>query len=550
MAKTHSSLRNSPKLSEPMTVLLLRRPRMLTVSPLALLLLVRGAAGEVSHASVTCTAPGACTVSQTLNSTAAACATYDTDRNLTSGFASLDVRTNLTHDPMLAAHAAGFAEATLTAREMAAFYLNVYEFGPEGPSAELVTWVEENDAWVRARAAREAANDDYWMAVALVLSQFDGILAGYASAAAALGLPSMSKLDLLWVNLDGDLFDLMSALGEASPRGRAGRARELYPQGLRCSALWKLTDENDELYFGHDTWDTYATAAPRIWKHVTLAQRRDGEWRARTASFSSSPGFLASVDDYYHFGESDDVSLIVIETSNNIFNASAYDALTPRSVLYWIRVMVAGALATSAPRWADLFSIEASGTYNNQWMLGDLVAFKPGRPLANGTFVVLEEVPGLIVARDQSATLQAQRYWPSFNVAFYAETRAIAGETESYTEVPRARLFSEMQGNVSDDASMRWLMGWNDYENDPRSGGSPDNAIMARGDLAGGAGGGIDSKFSSAKHIADGVTSFARAGPTSDDQPPFCWTKDFSSTPHAGHPQCFDFSWGSFSPAP
>ena len=239
-----------------MTVLLLRRPRMLTVSPLALLLLVRGAAGEVSHASVTCTAPGACTVSQTLNSTAAACATYDTDRNLTSGFASLDVRTNLTHDPMLAAHAAGFAEATLTAREMAAFYLNVYEFGPEGPSAELVTWVEENDAWVRARAAREAANDDYWMAVALVLSQFDGILAGYASAAAALGLPSMSKLDLLWVNLDGDLFDLMSALGEASPRGRAGRARELYPQGLRCSALWKLTDENDELYFGHDTWDT------------------------------------------------------------------------------------------------------------------------------------------------------------------------------------------------------------------------------------------------------------------------------------------------------
>ena len=50
---------------------------------------------------------------------------------------------------------------------------------------------------------------------------------------------------------------------------------------------------------------------------------------------------------------------------------------------------------------------------------------------------------------------------------------------------------------------------------------------MARGDLAGGAGGGIDSKFSSATHIADGAI-FARGGPTSDDQPPFCWTEEFA----------------------
>ena len=394
-------------------------------------------------------------------------ATYLHRPHLTPGLRSLDVRTNLTADPMLAAHAAGFAEGTLTAREMAACYLNVYEFGPEGPSAELVAWVEANDAWVRARAAREAADDDYWNAVALVLSQFDGILAGYASAAAELGLPSMTKLDLLWVNLDGDLFDLMSALGEASPRGRAGRARERnFPQGLRCSAPGSSRIGTTSSTLG-TIRGTRVRRRRRAFGSTSRSRSAATASGARTASFSSSPGFLASVDDYYHFGESDDVSLIVIETSNNIFNASAYDALTPRSVLYWIRVMVAVALATSAPRCADLFSIEASGTYNNQWMLGDLVAFKPGRPLANGTFVVLEEVPGLIVARDQSATLQAQRYWPSFNVAFYAETRAIAGETESYTEVPRARLFSEMQGNVSDDASMRWLMGWNDYENDP-----------------------------------------------------------------------------------
>ena len=41
-----------------------------------------------------------------------------------------------------------------------------------------------------------------------MLAQFDGLLAGYSAAADAAGLPAMSKLELLWVNLDGDLFDL------------------------------------------------------------------------------------------------------------------------------------------------------------------------------------------------------------------------------------------------------------------------------------------------------------------------------------------------------
>lgn len=77
----------------------------------------------------------------------------------------------------------------------------------------------------------------------------------------------------------------------------------LYPNGLRCSALFKLTNNdnvrNGEIFFGHDTWDTYATAAPRIFKHVTLPVWQDGKAKVRTVSFSSSPGFLVSIDDYY-----------------------------------------------------------------------------------------------------------------------------------------------------------------------------------------------------------------------------------------------------------
>jgi len=67
---------------------------------------------------------------------------------------------------------------------------------------------------------------------------------------------------------------------------------------------------------------------------------------------------------------------------------------------------------------------------------------------------------------------------------------------------------------------------------------------------SGRAGGGIDSKATSIMTIKRGgaLTTAARAGPTNDDQPPFCWTPRFAGTPHAGHPHCYDFSWQSFEP--
>jgi hypothetical protein len=56
----------------------------------------------------------------------------------------------------------------------------------------------------------------------------------------------------------------------------------------------------DDLFVGHATWDTFTNAWPRIFKHVSLSVlTADGEWTPHTASFSSSPGFLASIDDFY-----------------------------------------------------------------------------------------------------------------------------------------------------------------------------------------------------------------------------------------------------------
>jgi len=245
---------------------------------------------------------------------------YNRSTNATTGFATLDIVALEHTDPRLAAFAAGYAEGYQTAPEIELFYENVYEFGDQGPSEELTEWVTGNDAWTREQAEKHAETDDYWMSVATVLSRFDGMHAGYERYHMAYHrLPSLSKLDLLWINLDGDLYDLQNAVGELAttnatshackptvarpsrtgngktqpqcaeswrgmrPIGRNGRARRGFSRAevenstagpmLRCSALVKHRADKRELYFGHATWDTYATAAPRIYKHLTLPRQ-------------------------------------------------------------------------------------------------------------------------------------------------------------------------------------------------------------------------------------------------------------------------------------
>jgi len=164
-------------------------------------------------------------------------------------------------------------------------------------------------------------------------------------------------------------------------------------------------------------------------------------------------------------------------------------------------------------------------------------------------FWVLEEVPGLIHAADQSAHLNDHGYWPSFNEIYYADTRRVAGAHGAYDQAMRYRLFGELQPRVTSADAMRAVMAWNDYQHDTIAHG-PTDAIMSRGDLGafGRAGGGIDAKISSVALASDGLSTAARAGPTNDNQPTFCWTADFDSTPHEGHPHCFDFAWRTFQP--
>lgn len=491
-------------------------------------------------------------------------ARYNISSNYSTGFASLDVR----HGPIanksrlnITAFAMGYAEGYLTASEIAVFYPNVYEFGPTGPSDDLVDFVTKNIAWTQQQVAANADTDDFWHQVGLVLSRLDGMVAGYTAAAKNTNLPAMTFMQFIWMNLDGDLFDLQTAIpaptmmlrAQAGPLDSSPRDLRLKRlRGFRCSALFKLADDYSDIFFGHTTWDTYATASPRIFKHIKLPVLRNGTISSRIMSMSSSPGMLGSLDDWYELGEdTTNTSMVVTETSVQIYNTQAYvHDVKPQSALCWIRMLVANALATSAPRWAETFSKSPSGTYNNQWMVLDVQKFNPGTKPPADTFWVLEEVPGRIKSKDSTDDLTKDGYWGSYNVLKFDSTREVSGEEESYTECVRARLAKAMQSHITSLEKMQHFIGWNDYQHSEISA-DPMDAIMARGDLLSTpyAVGGIDAKVSSATLVQNGLVSIARAGPTVNSLDPFCWSSmPYDDTPHHGHPQCFKYQWGALQP--
>jgi len=159
-------------------------------------------------------------------------------------------------------------------------------------------------------------------------------------------------------------------------------------------------EENDsdlisDVQFGHTTWDTYATASPRILKtFIFPSWKKDkdrglDEIQQVEISLSSSPGLLmASLDDFYiqrsrrfpsssdlvelkKNGKEDDVeyeieSLLGIqETTNGILNMELYDLVTIESHLCWLRVQIANTMARNGDQWSGVFSNIHSGNFIN-----------------------------------------------------------------------------------------------------------------------------------------------------------------------------------------
>ncbi|KAK9798176.1 hypothetical protein WJX73_007462 [Symbiochloris irregularis] len=498
----------------------------------------------------------------------AAFGSYTDGSNSVSGWGQLHIATTEGQPDLTALRAAGYLEGWLTAERIYDHHVNMkafYNLSTNKPA----DWLVEQDAWARQQVA-EHASDAQWTLVGLLHAQQDGLLEGYnarvtslqQSLGGAAALPHLTKTDLLLVSAVGDLGDLQPAL---EPRGvklqdmqDPGAVMAKLTETSKCSALVKVTGNLDNLLLSHSSWFTYSGMV-RIYKHYDFKLQNPAH-KLQRASFSGYPGELSSDDDFYLM----DTGLALLQTTNDVLDTSLYDLLTPASLLSWQRVRLANAMATSGREWADLVAWHNSGTYCNQYMVVDLKLFQPGRELQPNTLWVVEQVPSLSVAEDQTQAL-VMGYWPSFNVPFYpaianasgfnrfaAELQSRGPEWKeaaaalSHQLAPRATLFRRDVGTVTDLASLKRLMRSNDYQHDPYSLGRSTSAICGRADLDADRPrpyGCYDTKvadWASALQLeAEGVVGPTTAGGLS----PFSWSGEFASAAHLGQPEVFNFTF-------
>jgi hypothetical protein len=182
-----------------------------------------------------------------------------------------------------------------------------------------------------------------------------------------------------------------------------------------CSALFKIKNDLSELYYGHNTWNTYYSAI-RIIKEYNL--NYNNRWvKSKNIIFSSYPATMSSLDDFYVSSH----GLIAIETTNIFFNDTMYKEIIPESLFTCERAMIANRISNSSREWVDNFIKYNSGTYNNQFMVLD----KNKVNLINKTidfdaFHIVEQLPGFAKINNVTDFLKFG-YWSSYNVPFDKE---------------------------------------------------------------------------------------------------------------------------------
>ncbi|KAL5018080.1 hypothetical protein ScPMuIL_003802 [Solemya velum] len=518
------------------------------------------ASGLYTKGSVYCKSRNRCSFSPEVDTKATAYGTYN-DTLLETGWGILDVvagqdKTYHVSDTGTM-FAGGFLEGVLTAKRIYQHYQNMHYLFFNGESSEFISKVKQffsdQDKWMRKMISEQGPKDPFWRHISYIAAQFDGLYYGYKSVA-----PSSQMLDVFAfqvLNGNGDLFDISHVVApDTIPNWSSMTKTQVHEYVVRhsmCSALIKVMGAYEDIFMSHSSWFMYE-ATMRIFKHYNF-KLKDSTMAAEKISFSSYPGYLESLDDFYLMGS----GMVMLQTTNSIFNTSLYQFITPDSLLAWQRVRVANAMAHTGKEWATVLAKFNSGTYNNQYMVLDLKSIELNKTIHDGALWVVEQIPTLVVSGDKTEVLRAG-YWPSFNVPFFEEIYNMSGYPEmvekhgvdmSYQLAPRNKIFRRDEGKVVDMKSMETIMRYNDYEKDPYSEDNSCNTICCRGDLMETPGpfGCYDTKVSNYKMAQEFKAEIINGPTTADGLPPFDWAK--FNVSHVGLPEKYNFDFVLTKPA-
>ncbi|XP_036312167.1 phospholipase B-like 1 isoform X2 [Pipistrellus kuhlii] len=471
----------------------------------------------------------------------------------TTGWGILEIRAgygskSLSNDVIM--FLAGFLEGYLTSMHVYDHFINLYPQLIKAPSManKVQKFMKKQEQWTRNNI-RSYQDDPIWRHTGYVMTQMDGLHLGVVKKAILKGKTPMTPFQIQFLNAVGDLLDLIPALSKTENSSQDALKR--YDQG-HCSALIKVLPGFENIYFAHSSWYTYA-AMLRIYKHWDF-NIKDKDTSSSRLSFSSYPGFLVSLDDFYILSS----GLVMLQTTNSVYNKTLLKFVTPESLMAWQRVRLANMMASDGEQWAQIFSKYNSGTYNNQYMVLDLKKVKLGRSLDTGTLYIVEQIPTYVEYSEQTDVLR-KGYWPSYNIPFHENIYNWSGYPwlvqklgmdYSYDLAPRAKIFRRDQGKVTDMASMKYIMRYNNYKEDPYSKGDPCNTICCREDLNSfgpSPGGCYDTKVAD-MYLALEYTAHAISGPTvQGGLPVFHWNK-FNKTLHEGMPEAYNFDFITMKP--
>ncbi|XP_044034726.1 phospholipase B-like 1 isoform X1 [Siniperca chuatsi] len=481
---------------------------------------------------------------------------YFNDTLLLSGWGVLEISAGhggITQEDETTFFLAGYLEGHLTAGQMFNHYANMYPqlIKDERVLNPLKRFLSKQDQWAREQVKLRRYSDPLWKHLGLILAQLDGLHAGAAQWAKSKHREPLSAFAFQFLNGVGDLLDLVPALTPRSNSSTGAGAFRMPGMG-HCTALIKVLPGFENLLFGHSSWYTYA-ATMRIYKHWDF-RVSDTHTATGKMSFSSYPGFLMSLDDFYLLGS----GLLMTQTSISVFNVSLFSQLSPHSLLAWQRVRLANSLAHSGEEWAHIFSKYNSGTYNSQYMLVDLSRVSLGHSIRNGALIVVEQIPGKVMHSDQTQALR-RGYWPSYNIPFHIEIYNLSGysvmwkrygEDFSYDLCPRAKILRRDQAKVSDLSSLKHIMRYNNYKRDPYSKGHPCKTICCRNDLRPRRprpGGCYDTKVTDYQMAVQLVAEAVNGPTTQGGLHPFSW-QSFNLSTHQGLPQTYNFPFVTMMP--
>ena len=466
------------------------------------------------------------------------------------------------------AYAMGYVEGIINHERIYQIYRNLqyYTFYQEGNKMpeNLRQFLEENLEYMKHKSLENKAKDPFWEHVYYIYQQLLGLYDGYNSAC-----EEHQKLGFIEFQLVVSNAEMEDAIYYKDKTHRPNFKKMTNEEILsytalhtHCSALVKASNDFSDIYFGHNTWTAYGLMI-RTFKEYRFVTNTHKE-KSKVVAFSSYPGCLSSVDDFYYT----DTNLVVMETTNSNLNDTLYDLLSPKTLFTWVRVILANRLATSGEDWINIFKKENSGTYNNQFQVLDLNLIDLNKKeIKDKAFMIVEQLPQFTESGDATPYLR-RGYWPSFNIPFFQSIYEKSAFIETIKERPdlydsydysgsnRPKIFRREQSNVNSLEDFKKMMRYNHYKEDPFSKGNAAWTIASRYDLnTEGIGkeycyGAIDVKFISVKELKEGKNIIhIISGPTNDNLPTFSWknTTCYLQNPerwfHDNVVETWDFPW-------